>query len=67
MFKKVRGKVSHGKIEPLEEVDLEEGEEVVILVPSKDKPQSLFGLLKGSATVKGDIIAPLNDDWNALR
>ncbi|MCI0439465.1 MAG: DUF104 domain-containing protein [Chloroflexi bacterium] len=67
MLKKVRGKVSHGKIEPLEEIDLEEGEEVVILVSIKDKPRSLFGLLKGSATIKGDIIAPVDVDWDALR
>lgn len=66
MLREVKGRFVHGKIEPLEDVRLEEGEEVVILVSLKEKPQSLFGLLRGSATIKGDIISPVDVDWNAL-
>lgn len=37
------------------------------LSPLKNKPQKLFGALKGMVTIKGDIISPLEADWEALR
>ena len=67
MLRKVRGKVSHGKIELPEAIDLIEGEEVIVLMPARDKSASLFGLLHGSVTIKGDIISPVDADWDALR
>lgn len=54
----------------------ETGEPVVItkngrpvsqLVPYREKPKSLFGAMKGSILIKGDIIAPLEDEWEANR
>ena len=68
MPREVRARFSNGRIEPLEELDLQEGEEVVILV--KDTPSSasepLFGLIPGGV-IKGDIISPLEDlEWDAL-
>jgi hypothetical protein len=67
MLRKVRGKVSHGKIELPEAIDLIEGEEVIVLMPAKGESASLFGLLHGSVTVRGDIVAPVDADWDALR
>lgn len=67
MLRQIKGIFVQGKIEPLEDVLLEEGEEVVILISRKEKPQSLFGLLKGSANIKGDIISPIDVSWNALQ
>ncbi len=43
------------------------GKPVAQLVPVKSKPADLFGALKGSVTIKGDIISPLNEPWEALR
>ncbi len=43
------------------------GKPVVKLVPveeSKNK-KSLFGFMKGSVIIKGDIVKPLNVKWNA--
>ncbi len=37
--REIRARVFHGKIEPLEELDLPEGEEVVILVKGKSTLQ----------------------------
>lgn len=67
MLRQIKGIFVQGKIEPLEDVLLEEGEEVVILISRKDKPQSLFGLLEGSANIKGDIISPIDVNWNSLQ
>ena len=36
--------------------------------PSEPKSQSLFGSMKGTAEVLGDIVSPMSDqDWEALR
>ena len=53
----------------------ETGEPVVItkngipisqLIPVKRKPEALFGSLRGSVSVSGDIIAPVDAKWDAL-
>ena len=67
MLKKVRAKVLDGKIEPLEDLNLEEGEEITILIEVKQEAQSLFGLLRGFATIKGDIISPVDIGWDVLQ
>ena len=67
MLKKVRAKVLDGKIELLEDLNLEEGEEITILIEVKQEAQSLFGLLAGSATIKGDIISPVDIGWDVLQ
>lgn len=68
MPKEVRAKFIHGRIEPLEKLELEEGEEVTILVKDSQPhtPRSLFGLIPGTV-IKGDIISPLDVEWNALK
>lgn len=52
------------------------GEELVItkngrpvsrLVPFQVKPKSLFGLHRESLTIEGDIVSPLDVDWEASR
>jgi predicted DNA-binding antitoxin AbrB/MazE fold protein len=68
MVREIKARVSHGKIEPLEKLDLQEGDEVTILVKDTSPParKSLFGLIPGTI-IKGDIIAPLEDmEWEAL-
>ena len=52
------------------------GEEIVItkngkpvskLVPVKHRPKTLFGAHRGRIIVKGDIVSPLDAEWEALR
>ncbi|HEU0021394.1 MAG TPA: antitoxin family protein [Dehalococcoidia bacterium] len=69
MTREVKARFTHGRIEPLEKLDLKEGEEITILV--KDAPTEVpklrFGMLPGGA-IKGDIISPLDDvEWDALK
>ncbi len=40
---------------------------VAQLVPIEEKEQSLFGKLKGTVHFKGDIISPINEEWDADR
>ncbi len=41
------------------------GKPVARLVPADDEPPELFGFLKGSVIVKGDIIEPVDVTWEA--
>jgi prevent-host-death family protein len=42
------------------------GKPLVKLVPIVDEtPTSLFGYMKGTVTIHGDIVAPLNEVWSA--
>lgn len=42
------------------------GRPVAKLVPVEGKKQkSLFGCMKGSVIIKGDIIAPIDEKWSA--
>ena len=43
------------------------GKPVAKLVPvnPSEGKQDLFGLLKGSIEIKGDILSPINETWNA--
>lgn len=69
MVREIKARVSHGKIEPLEKLDLKEGEEVIILVKESPPaaPKLRFGMLPGTI-IKGDIISPLDDvEWEALK
>ncbi len=52
----------------------ESGEEIVItkhgrpvsrLVPYREKPKSLFGIDRGQVQVLGDIVEPLDVEWEA--
>ncbi len=41
------------------------GKRVAKLVPVEEKAPELFGFLQGSMNIKGDIMAPINEDWEA--
>ncbi len=42
------------------------GTPVAKLVPIEEKePKSLFGFLKGSVIIRGDIVSPTGEKWNA--
>ena len=43
------------------------GKPVVQLVPAVKKPRTLFGFLKGHIKVTGDIISPIDVEWDALK
>lgn len=42
------------------------GVPVAQLMPVRRKPKSLFGALEGSVTILGDIISPIDVEWDAL-
>ena len=37
------------------------------LVLIKKKPKTLFGFHQGQVTTEGDIVSPLDVDWDAMR
>lgn len=41
------------------------GVPIAKLVPVDDFPRSLFGIQQGSLTIKGDIISPIDESWDA--
>ncbi len=41
------------------------GKPVAKLVPADERPVDLFGWMAGSVTIKGNIIAPLDVEWEA--
>lgn len=42
------------------------GKAIARLIPMEDtKPRSLYGCLKGTATIQDDIITPINEAWSA--
>jgi prevent-host-death family protein len=43
------------------------GKPVAKLVPIRQKPRDLFGYMAGSGKIIGDIISPIDGDWEALR
>ncbi len=43
------------------------GAPVARLAPVIRKPKTLFGALAGAVSVKGDIIAPVDVEWDAAR
>ncbi len=49
MAREIRARFSKGKIEPLEELDLEEGEEVRVIIPDRPKAESMIAALRASA------------------
>jgi predicted DNA-binding antitoxin AbrB/MazE fold protein len=70
MFREIRARFSQGKIEPSEELELEEGEEVVITVQKFRKPSEAKGAIERTAGAwKGtlDFDAYLEDLYRARR
>ena len=43
------------------------GVPVTELIPARRRPKSLFGALKGVVTPLGDIVSPVDVEWDALR
>jgi len=43
------------------------GKPVAEIVPFVEKPKTLFGAMKGSIKILGDIESPLDVEWNALK
>ena len=41
------------------------GKPIVKVIPYEQEPISLFGCLAGSVVIKADIVAPLDEAWNA--
>lgn len=42
------------------------GVPVARLVPEKKPVKTLFGALKGSVTISGDVVGPLGEPWGAV-
>jgi prevent-host-death family protein len=42
------------------------GKPVAQLVPVPAEPTSLFGYMKNTVTIKGDIVAPTDESWSAV-
>ena len=43
------------------------GKPIAEIVPFIQKPKTLLGAMKGSITILGDIEAPLDVEWEALK
>ncbi len=43
------------------------GQPVSQLIPYRRKPKTLFGAMKDSMTITGDVISPLDVEWKALQ
>lgn len=41
------------------------GRPVAKLVPCDDRPPAAFGAMAGTGTIVGDIVAPIDVNWNA--
>jgi antitoxin (DNA-binding transcriptional repressor) of toxin-antitoxin stability system len=42
------------------------GKPVAQMVPIPAQSRSLFGYMKNSVQIKGDVIAPVDEEWSAL-
>jgi predicted DNA-binding antitoxin AbrB/MazE fold protein len=56
MVREFRAKFSRGKIEPLEEVDLKEGDEVRVIIPDHAKGKRLIEALRATAGGWKDLV-----------
>lgn len=45
----------------------QDGRPVADLVPHRQRPRSLRGLLKGELFITGDITGPIDVEWDALQ
>ncbi len=43
------------------------GKPVARLVPAEEKPRSIFGFMRGTLKITGDIVGPTGEQWNADR
>jgi prevent-host-death family protein len=42
------------------------GKPIAKLVPVESETRSLFGYMKGTVTILGDIVSPINEKWSAI-
>lgn len=56
MAREIRARFSKGKIEPLERVDFEEGEEIRVIIPERPKGKGMIEALRASAGGWKDLI-----------
>ena len=49
MAREIKARFSKGKLEPLEEMDLEEGEEVIVIIPERSKGKGMLKALRATA------------------
>jgi predicted DNA-binding antitoxin AbrB/MazE fold protein len=56
MAKEIRARFSKGKVEPLEEVDLREGEEVRVVIPERAKGKGMLEALRATAGAWKDLV-----------
>ena len=42
------------------------GVPVAELIPARERRKSMFGAMRGMITYKGDIISPIDVEWNAM-
>ena len=56
MVREIRARFSKGKIEPLEEIDLQEGEEVKVIIPDRDKGKRMIEALRATAGAWKDLV-----------
>lgn len=43
------------------------GKPISKLVPIKKRPKTLFGAHRGQIVVKGDVVSPLDVEWEAMQ
>jgi prevent-host-death family protein len=43
------------------------GKPVAKLVPVDEKPRELIGYMKGTIRFMGDVVSPLDSEWEAMR
>lgn len=41
------------------------GKPIAKLIPSNEKDTDIFGAMKGTVTIKGNIVEPIKETWNA--
>lgn len=49
MVREIRARYTNGKFEPLEETDLQEGDEVKVIIPDREKTKRLIETLRATA------------------
>ncbi len=67
MAREIRGRFSKGKIEPLEKIDLKEGEEVTITLPEEKPATGAFERAAGGWKDTLDFDAYLTDLYASRR
>jgi len=67
MAREIRGRFSKGKIEPLEKIDLKEGDEVIITIPGEKPNTGAFERAAGGWKGTLDFEAFLKDLYASRR